>query len=651
MVVNITLDNQKHCFILSAESGSFSDYPRILISLNHLKNVKYQPKEIVIDYIDNPLNEIWNKIDRLFLQNSTFEVTLDEESQNIFKRSKDEEHNFSVFSKKALDVRNNNIDSNELKEFADILSTTAFKRTLMPYQLLASYHLALSQNECNFSVPGSGKTTTVLAAYEYLRKCANENKRVNNLLVIGPLSSFIAWKDEYKECFGVFPKTLEIRGGVKEEQVRKELIQGKVDLDLILISYGSLASKIDTIKQFLSDKKVMVVLDEAHRIKNVDGGVQSTNAMSLAPLASSRVILTGTPAANSYVDLYNLFTFIWPTKNVIGYSIGALNNMSSNPNDGRVSDLINKISPYFIRIKKSDLKLPEPIFHEPILVDMGPVQQAIYDAIVEMAVKRFEDDTLSAAFKKSAAIRLRQASSNPSLLKKPLQGLFTYDEDDNDYQEVYDDEIDVDNRIIDLINNYDSLEIPPRLIKLLSLTKSLLDNNQKVIIWCEFIDTCERVSEYLKANGIKNNILYGKTSQEDRETIISAFKDPTNSDFKVVVANPHAVGESISLHKACHNAIYYEMGFNAGVYMQSKDRIHRVGLPKDCETNYYFIQSTDSVDSNIYDRVLTKEEKMIKIIESEEIPLISNNIEFENDPDEDDIKLIIKSYYERRKNL
>ena len=651
MVVNITLDNQKQCFILSAESGSFSDYPRILISLNHLKNVKYQQKEIVIDYIDNPLNEIWNKIDRLFLQNSAFEVTLDEESQNIFKRSKDEEHNFSVFSKKALDVRNNNIDSNELKEFADILSTTAFKRTLMPYQLLASYHLALSQNECNFSVPGSGKTTTVLAAYEYLRKCANENKRVNNLLVIGPLSSFIAWKDEYKECFGVFPKTLEIRGGVKEEQVRKELIQGRVDLDLILISYGSLASKIDTIKQFLSDKKVMVVLDEAHRIKNVDGGVQSTNAMSLAPLASSRVILTGTPAANSYVDLYNLFTFIWPTKNVIGYSIGALNNMSSNPNDGRVSDLINKISPYFIRIKKSDLKLPEPIFHEPILVDMGPVQQAIYDAIVEMAVKRFEDDTLSATFKKSAAIRLRQASSNPSLLKKPLQGLFTYDEDDNDYQEVYDDEIDVDNRIIDLINNYDSLEIPPRLIKLLSLTKSLLDNNQKVIIWCEFIDTCERVSEYLKANGIKNNILYGKTSQEDRETIISAFKDPTNSDFKVVVANPHAVGESISLHKACHNAIYYEMGFNAGVYMQSKDRIHRVGLPKDCETNYYFIQSTDSVDSNIYDRVLTKEEKMIKIIESEEIPLISNNIEFENDPDEDDIKLIIKSYYERRKNL
>ena len=651
MVVNITLDNQKQCFILSAESGSFSDYPRILISLNHLKNVKYQPKEIVIDYIDNPLNEIWNKIDRLFLQNSTFEVALDEESQNIFERSKDEEHNFSVFSKKALDVRNNNIDSNELKGFADILSTTAFKRTLMPYQLLASYHLALSQNECNFSVPGSGKTTTVLAAYEYLRKCADENKRVNNLLVIGPLSSFIAWKDEYKECFGVFPKTLEIRGGIKEEQVRKELIQGRVDLDLILISYGSLASKIDTIKQFLSDKKVMVVLDEAHRIKNVDGGVQSTNAMSLAPLASSRVALTGTPAANSYVDLYNLFTFIWPTKNVIGYSIGALNNMSSNPNDGRVSDLINKISPYFIRIKKSDLKLPEPIFHEPILVDMGPVQQVIYDAIVEMAVKRFEDDTLSAAFKKSAAIRLRQASSNPSLLKKPLQGLFTYDEDDDDYQEVHDDEIDVDNRIIDLINNYDSLETPPRLIKLLSLTKSLLDNNQKVIIWCEFIDTCERVSEYLKANGIKNNILYGKTSQEDRETIISAFKDPTNSDFKVVVANPHAVGESISLHKACHNAIYYEMGFNAGVYMQSKDRIHRVGLPKDCETNYYFIQSTDSVDSNIYDRVLTKEEKMIKIIESEEIPLISNNIEFENDPDEDDIKLIIKSYYERRKNL
>ncbi len=651
MIINVILNEEKQSFELIPQKGSFNEFPRVFIRLNNLNNLIYESNSISINYIDNSINAIWNKLNKVFLNDSNFELVFDEQSKKAFKKSQQEEQNFTIFSKKALDVRNNIIEPAELEEFSNLLSTSRFKRTLMSYQLLSSYHLALSQNECNFSVPGSGKTTTVLAAYEYLRKCKDINKRVTNLLVVGPLSSFISWKDEYKECFGFYPKTLEIRGGVKEEIVKHALISDIVDLDLILISYGSLASKIDIIKEFLLDKRTMVVLDEAHRIKNTDGGVQSSNALFLAPLAASRVILTGTPAANSYVDLYNLFKFIWPSKNIIGYSIGALNNMSNNKDDDRVKDLINKISPYFIRIKKSDLKLPEPVYHKPIDVSMGSVQQIIYDAILQMTIKHFENDTLSLVFKKSAAIRLRQASSNPSLLKKPLKDLFTYDEYEDAFKECYLDEIDVENNIIDLINNYDSLETPPRLNALLTLTKSIIDKKQKVIIWFEFIGTCESVSLFLDKEGIKNEVLYGKTTQEDREKIISLFKNPLNNEFYVVIANPHAVGESISLHKACHNAIYYEIGFNAGVYMQSKDRIHRVGLPQNTETNYYYLQSSNSVDLNIYDRVMKKEEQMINIIENEEIPLIKNNLESENDPDEDDISLIIKSYYERRNKI
>ena len=39
---------------------------------------------------------------------------------------------------------------------------------------------------------------------------------------------------------------------------------------------------------------------------------------------------------------------------------------------------------------------------------------------------------------------------------------------------------------------------------------------------------------------------------------------------------PGAPFESISLHKACHHSIYLERTFNAGHFIQSKDRIHRV---------------------------------------------------------------------------
>ena len=66
-----------------------------------------------------------------------------------------------------------------------------------------------------------------------------------------------------------------------------------------------------------------------------------------------------------------------------------------------------------------------------------------------------------------------------------------------------------------------------------------------------------------------------------------------NSDFHVVIANPFSVSESISLHNGCHNAIYMERDYNAANFLQSKDRIHRVGLSEDVVTNYFYLISDE----------------------------------------------------------
>ena len=42
-----------------------------------------------------------------------------------------------------------------------------------------------------------------------------------------------------------------------------------------------------------------------------------------------------------------------------------------------------------------------------------------------------------------------------------------------------------------------------------------------------------------------------------RAEIIKEFHSD-QAPYRVIIANPFAVGESISLHKACHNAIYLE---------------------------------------------------------------------------------------------
>ena len=63
---------------------------------------------------------------------------------------------------------------------------------------------------------------------------------------------------------------------------------------------------------------------------------------------------------------------------------------------------------------------------------------------------------------------------------------------------------------------------------------------------------------------------------ESRKYKIKKFKDK-NSDCMVLVANYASCAEGISLHHVCHNAIYIDRSFQADQYLQSVDRICRLG--------------------------------------------------------------------------
>ena len=153
-------------------------------------------------------------------------------------------------------------------------------------------------------------------------------------------------------------------------------------------------------------------------------------------------------------------------------------------------------------------------------------------------------------------------------------------------------------------------------------------------------------SQKLKELNIESRLLYGATpietdidneSVETRERIIKEFHHD-NCPYKVLIANPFAISESISLHKACHNAIYLERTFNAANFIQSKDRIHRVGLEK--TVNYYYLLSKNNVDNTIHQRLHEKELRMLEIIEHEPIPLFNKIL----GDDEDDFKVLIRNY-------
>lgn len=570
-----------------------------------------------------------------------------------------EQKSFKAFSKQAKGIWENEIDLELFMKFESALRVNLKNRTLYDKQMLAAFHLAFAHNACNFSVPGAGKTAVVYGAYAYLNNLPKDHQdHVNKLLIIGPLSSFGPWEGEYQECFGEKVSSKRLSGGVLPEERKRHLFSlehFKKTPELTLMSYQSVQFNLEGLNFYLSkpDNKVMIVLDEAHKIKNVEGGVWASSVLSLAKLPSirSRVVLTGTPIPNGYEDIYNLYEFIWPNKEIINFNIYQLKDMTENLFDPRVDELIDNISPFFIRIKKSDLDLPPIINHDPVNVPMGEVQREIYDFIEDRYIPYFENEqgvSATALLKKARFIRLLQAASNPNLLKQSLEKYY--------HEQGLSDELYIDDSaIIEKILRYKELEkVPSKFERIKEIVSELVVKGEKVILWGSFILSIKQLQEYLANNGISSKLLIGEVPVErddlpenviTREKVIRDFHDP-NSSYRVIIANPFAVAESISLHKACHNAIYFERTFNAANFIQSKDRIHRVGLDPNTDTHYHYILSENSIDGTIHRRLNEKEARMLELIESRDIPLISENMNYDIDFD-NDIKAIIRDYVKR----
>ena len=552
-------------------------------------------------------------------------IVYDDKTSSDIAEFKTREEDFARFSKEAKDIKENHCNPAEFKEFTDVLDEK------MP-------------------CPGAGKTSIVYGAYTYLKNTSDASKKVDKILIIGPLSSFGPWENEYEECFGVKVRSQRMSGKLSAAQ-KKQYFYGRT-AELTLLSYQSVITLKDELEYFLRNNQVMVVLDEAHKVKSTNGGIIANIVMDLSKWCSSRVILTGTPAPNGYEDLYNLFHFIWPQYDVLKYNVGQLRDMTKTVNDSRVPKLMDNISPYFIRLRKSDLELPPATEHDPIIVPMKDSQRRIYDFIeerfVEEANKETKESALHNILVRAKMIRLQQVATNPALLNEPLSSFS--EEAGEDLASVEADDASI---MKDIMRFYDE-HVPAKYEECLRLVQKIIASGEKVIIWVIFIKNIERLEEYLKQNGINCKVLYGATpvasddmKEEElvntREGIVKEFNSP-DSSFKVVIANPFAVAESISLHKACHNAIYMERSFNCAHYLQSKDRIHRYGLPHGTETNYYYILSEDSVDETIDTRLKEKERRMMGIIENTPIPLFLNT----TDEGDEDIKAILNDYVRRK---
>ncbi len=522
--------------------------------------------------------------------------------------------NFKGIKLLGKEYKEGKFDKGKFNNFSEFINENV-SRKLKDHQLKAAFHLYLVRNGANFSVPGSGKTTAILSVYEKLK---SEGK-VNLLFVVGPPACFGPWRTEFNLTFGRKPNWIILAGGNRAQRKSEYFSPAAQKAELYLTTFQTLLNDQNEVITFFRQQGIdtFLVIDEAHYVKQIDGNWANA-VLCISECAKYRCVLTGTPMPRSYTDAFNLFDFLWPHNEPIDSNTKIRIQIQEENNDTTSAKEVLKdtIGPLFYRVRKSELGLISPEFHSPCVLPMNRYEKIIYDAIENKIRNYSKQDYLKnidlvRKLRRGRIIRLRQCVSYTKLLSKALE----------DYREKL---VEDESELGQIIYDYDNLEVPAKLEYLKKFVSDLQKRKQKVVIWAYFVDTLKLIRKHLTEAGFYCKLIYGATpieqtsidEEETREKIRDEFVY-ARSGLDILIANPAACAESISLHKTCYHALYYDLSYNCAQYLQSLDRIHRVGGSEVNQAHYYFLQYENTIDQDIKANLERKAEKMYDIIEED----------------------------------
>jgi len=449
-----------------------------------------------------------------------------------------------------------------------------------PHQLEAIRYVSNNITTPLFDEQGLGKTKIVIEA---LSNNMAEGI-IDGALIICKKHLIENWKDEIETHS--YLKYIVLRGSVNEKGLKFMGFS-----HFYLINYESVITEVERLKMLLGIRKMAIVLDESHKIKNPNA--KTTNAiLELRDFGKKRIIITGSPIANKPLDLWAQFYFL-DNGTLLGncykefkkkYSISLKNDDLSRENlkfsELRETILSNSIR----RLKEEVLELPDKIYIEKYVHLQGR-QKIIYDQLKkELYIEITNIDGIKVIDESEVILkkllRLAQIASNPYLIDKSYN------------------------------------EIPAKFPLLDLLINKIIDQHEKIIVWSCFVGNIRILNKRYKQLG--SQMLYGDIPIEEREKIVKRFKSDETS--RILIANPAAAREGLTLTSA-NNAIYLDRNFSLVDYIQSQDRIHRISQTKVCQIIKLIAKNT--IDEYI-DEIISKKQKLASFIQGD-VDIIETN--------------------------
>ena len=397
---------------------------------------------------------------------------------------------------------------------------------------------------------GLGKTTsTIIAALE------SGSKKV---LIICPATLKINWK---REIENYSDKSVYIAEGKNFS----------TEHDFVIINYDIIKNFHDTKKkgesQILDANFDLVVVDEAHYIKNATA--QRTKLINDIVKKVDRIwLLTGTPMTSRPIDYFNLLSLIDSpvAKNWMAYAIRYCQGYQFNVGGRKVWNVMGA----------SNL-------------------EELRDRTLGLTLRRLKEDVLDLPDKIITPVYLR--------LKSKL-----YEEVMGDYYNWYEGNPEESKSLtvqFTKLTKVRQIIADEKIAQTIELAENIIEQNKKVIIFCNFTDSLNKIVEHFGKTAVKVD---GSMSKHERQHSVDSFQE--SDKIKVFVGNIKAAGVGLTL-TAAEAVIMNDLSFLPSDHAQAEDRAYRYGQKNNVLVYYPIFENT--IEGIIYD-ILNNKKQVIATV-------------------------------------
>jgi SWI/SNF-related matrix-associated actin-dependent regulator 1 of chromatin subfamily A len=397
---------------------------------------------------------------------------------------------------------------------------------------------------------GLGKTTsTIIAALE------SGSKKV---LIICPATLKINWK---REIENYSDKTVYIAEGKNFS----------TDADFVIINYDIIKNFHDTKKkgesQILDANFDLVVVDEAHYIKNATA--QRTKLINdLVKKVDRLWLLTGTPMTSRPIDYFNLLSLIESpvAKNWMAYAIRYCQGYQFNVGGRKVWNVMGA----------SNL-------------------EELRDRTAGLTLRRLKENVLDLPDKIITPVYLR--------LKSKM-----YEEIMGEYYDWYDKNPEESKSLTVQFTKLTKIRqviADEKIAQTIELAENIVEQGKKVIIFCNFTDSLNKICEHFGKAAVKVD---GSMSKPERQHSVDSFQE--SDKVKVFVGNIKAAGVGLTL-TAAEAVIMNDLSFLPSDHAQAEDRAYRYGQKNNVLVYYPIFENT--IEGIIYD-ILNNKKQVIATV-------------------------------------